>query len=137
MPQESVAATVVEANMFEITGPIVISYTQSGITGEPLFSYRDAERDLNLRGSEITRSETPLGELVTIKVEEAVDAFVRTFTLVVPRIRLQRGDQPAFDTVGVETIDRSSAFVLAPGPTGVLQTYRVHELSGVAQFVIS
>ena len=140
MSQEPVAATLQDANEFEIAGPIVISYSSTSITGTPLLSYKDAERDVRFSGDEITRSGTPVGELVTITLENVPDAFVRTFTLVVPRVRLQTGDQtgdpPAFDTVGVETTDRSGAFVPPPGPTGVLQTYRVHQLRGVARFLV-
>ena len=68
-------------------------------------------------------------------LEEVIDAFVRTFTVLVPRITVSRGEQVEFDAVGIETIDRSLAFVPAPGPAGVLQTYQVHDLHGVAQVV--
>ena len=33
-----------DANLFEISGPIVINYSTSSITGDPRFSYTDAER---------------------------------------------------------------------------------------------
>jgi len=124
-----------QANLFTTAGPIVISYSRSSITGVPLFSYKDAELDLNLSDTELTRTDSPLGELVTVTVEDVVDAFVRTFTLLVPKIGLRRGGETDFATLGIETTDRSGAFVPPPGPSGVLQTYRVHELSGVAQHV--
>ena len=79
--------------------------------------------------------DTPLGELVTVTLENVVDAVVRTFTLLVPKIRLSMGDQVDFDTLGIFTSDRSGAFVPPPGPTGVLQTYSLHQLRGVAQAV--
>ena len=124
-----------DANLFEISGPIVISYATSSFTGDPRLSYTDAERTLNFSGTEITRAEVPGGELVTVTIEEVIDAFVRTFSLLVPRTTVARDEQIEFDAVGIETIDRSSAFVPAPGPAGVLQTYRVHDLHGVAQVV--
>jgi hypothetical protein len=64
-----------------------------------------------------------------------VDAFTRTFTLVVPAIRLPEGQEVEFTTLGFETTDRSGAFVPAPGPSGVLQTYQVYQLRGTAQHV--
>lgn len=142
MSQESAASTastqLEEANVFTITGPIVIHYFSTSITGAPLFSYKDGELDLNFSGNdEITRKDTPQGEIVTVTLENVADAFIRTFTLLVPRIRLRIGDNVSFDTLGIETIDRSFAFVLSPGPTGVLQTYRSHQLQGVAEFVFS
>ena len=63
------------------------------------------------------------------------DAFTRTFTLIVPTIRVPHGGQAEFDTLGIETIDRSSAFTTPLGPAGVLQTYQVHQLHGNAQQV--
>jgi hypothetical protein len=140
MSQEPETATtstpVKEASLFNVTGPIVIRYSRSSITGEPEFSYQDGELDLNFSGDDIAREDTPLGEIVTVTLENAVDAFIRTFTLLVPKIRLFVGDQTPFDTLGIETIDRSDAFVPPPGPTGVLQIYRAHQLQGVAEFVI-
>jgi hypothetical protein len=126
-----------DANLFDITGPIVVNYTTSSIAGVPLLSYADAERTLNFSGDEITRVDVPAGEVVTVTLEDVVDAFVRTFTLLVPKVRLSMGSEVEFDAVGIETVDRSLAFVGAPGPRGVLQTYRVHDLHGIAQFVQS
>jgi hypothetical protein len=140
MSQEQTVVTtpnqVAEANLFDIRGPIVINYSATSIAGVPLFSYKDAERDLQFRGDEVARMDTPLGELVTVTLENVVDAFVRTFTLLVPKIRLSMGAQVDFDTLGIVTTDRSGAFVPPPGPTGVLQTYSLHQLRGVAQAVI-
>lgn len=105
--------------------------------GEPQFSYKDGELDLSFSGNDIAREDTLLGEIVTITLKIAVDVSVRTFTLLVPKIRLRMGDQVSFDTLGIEMINRSGAFVPPPGPTGVLQTYRSHQLQGVAEAVIS
>jgi hypothetical protein len=124
-----------EANLFNITGPIVVNYSRSSIAGVPQLSYADAERTLNFSGDEITRVDVAAGELVTVTLQDAVDAFVCTFTILVPKVRLARGDEVEFDAVGIETVDRSLAFVPAPGPEGVLQTYGVHDLHGIAQLV--
>jgi hypothetical protein len=131
----SISTGLAEANLFEISGPLAISYATSSFTGDPRLSYADAERSLSFSGTEITRIETPGGELVTVTLEEVVDELVRRFTLLLPRVTVSRGEQVEFDALGVETIDRSRAFVPAPGPAGVLQTYRVHDLHGVAQAV--
>jgi hypothetical protein len=124
-----------DANLFDITGPIVINYARNSIAGVPLLSYVDAELSVRFAGGEITQVDTTVGELVTVTLQDVVDAFVRTFTLVIPKIRLRLGEEVEFDTIGIETVDRSLAFVPAPGPSGVLQTYRVHDLHGVAQRV--
>ena len=130
-----VTTGLADANLFEISGPIVVSYSTTSFTGEPRLSYADAERSLSFSGTEITRLPALGGELVTVTIEQVVDAFVRTFTVLVPRITVYGGEQVEFDAVGIETVDRSGAFVPAPGPEGVLQTYRVHDLHGVAGVV--
>jgi hypothetical protein len=125
-----------DANLFDITGPIRINYSSSSIkAGVPLVSYKDADLDLNFQDDEITRIQTPQGELVTVTLDNVVDAFTRTFTLVVPSIRLPRAQEVEFSTLGFETTDRSGAFVPAPGPAGALQTYQVYQLRGTAQHV--
>lgn len=122
-----------EANQFTITGPIVINYARTSFTGEPRFSYKDAELALNFSGDEITQQDTPLGELVTVTLKDMipVDGPRRTFTLLVPKIRLGRGDQVSFDTLGIETTE-SAPRIVSPG---ALQTYFSHQLEGVAELL--
>jgi hypothetical protein len=126
-----------EANQFNVTGPIVISYSRTSLTGVPQFSYKDAEFDLKFSGDGITRKDTLLGEIVTVTLENLVpvDGPLRTFTLLVPKISLRRGDQVSFDTLGIETIDTSAGF--APPSPRALQAYRSHQLQGVAVLVDS
>jgi hypothetical protein len=139
MSQDSGAATthqeLAEANDFRIRGPIVINYSRTTFIGVPQLSYKDAELDLKFSGDDITRQNTPLGELVTVTLENLipVDGPLRTFTLLVPMIRLGRGDEIPFATLGIETIDTSAGF--APPSPEVLQTYRSHQLQGVAMLV--
>ena len=136
MTQEAVAPPVLrDANQFDTTGPIVVSYSATSIAGTPLFAYRDADLDLNFSGDEIARVPTTVGELVTVGLEVVVDAYVRTFTLVVPRVRGEEGSPTEFSTFGFETVDRSSAFVGNAGASGVLHTYQLHDLQGIAQVV--
>lgn len=130
-----ISKQVEEANLFNITGPIVIHYSRSSIAAIPQFSYKDGELDLSFSGDDITRQDAPLGEIVTVTLEDVPDAFVRTFTLLVPKIRLRMGDNVSFNALGIETIDRSGAFVPPPGPTGALQNYRSHQLHGGAEVV--
>jgi hypothetical protein len=109
-----------EANQFSISGPIVINYSANSFGGIPLFSYKDAERDLQFKGDEVARVDTPVGELVTITVEDNGVSFA--FTLVVPKIRIK--DNPVgFDTIGIFT-----------APNRGLQ---VHQLPGVARVEVS
>jgi hypothetical protein len=131
----AIANQLADANQFDITGPIRINYSSTSISGVPLVSYKDADLDLNFQDDEITRIHTAQGELVTVTLDNVVDAFTRTFTLVIPSIRLPQGQEVEFTTLGVETTDRSSAFV--PRSNGVLQTYQFYQLLGTAKHVES
>jgi hypothetical protein len=131
----TVATQLAEANLFDVTAPVAVHYSRSSSTGVPLLSYRDTTHDLSFCGGEITRVDAPVGELVTVTVEEAPDAFVRRFSLLVPVVRLRVGDEVEFSALGIETTDHSGAFVPPPGPDGVLQTHRIHQLGGVAKLV--
>lgn len=132
---EAASGALVDANLFEFTRPVRVTYSRTSISGIPLFSYQDTGPGLSFLGGQITRLHMSWGELVSVTIEHRPDAFVRTFTLVVPAVRLVPGDQAEFDTVGIETTDRSGAFVPPPGPSGVLQTYRIHRLHGTARQV--
>jgi hypothetical protein len=57
---EAIANQLVDANLFDITGPIRINYSSSSIRGVPLVSYKDADLDLNFQDDEITRIQTAL-----------------------------------------------------------------------------
>jgi hypothetical protein len=129
----AIAVQLFDANLFDIIGPIHVNYTSSSINGTPRVSYQDAELDLSFEGDEITRIQTQLGELVTVTLENSVDAFIRTFTLIVPTVRLKHGGETEFDTLGIETTDRTSALVIPSGATVPMQTYRVHQLHGSSQ----
>src|SRR4029450_7218978 len=87
----AVANQLFDATLFDIAGPIHVNYSSSSITGAPLVSYKDAELDLNFQGDDITRVETSLGELVTVTLQTGPDAVTRTFTLIVPTIRVPHG----------------------------------------------
>src|SRR4029450_6469439 len=101
----AIANQLVDANLFDITGPIRINYSASSFQGGPRVSYKDADLDRNFQDDEITRIQTPQGELVTVTLDNQVDAFTRTFTLVVPSIRLPQGQEVKVEvtTLGVET----------------------------------
>ena len=122
-----------DANEFDISGPIVITYVTTSITGKPQLSYRDAECDRQFTGEEITRvDDANLGALVTVVLHTEPDNFVRSFTLVVPAVRGDLGSETAFSTFGFETVAQET---IAGPPSGVQHTYQVHQMSGVAKVV--
>jgi hypothetical protein len=62
MTQQPEAATVsqlVDANQFDITGPIVIHYDRITLPGPPALSYKDAQLDLTSPGMTSLRRTAP------------------------------------------------------------------------------
>jgi hypothetical protein len=131
----TVAGQLSDANLFDVTGPIRINFSRSSIIGQPQLSYQDAELNLNFQGEDLDILTTPIGDLVTVTVQSIPDATDRRISLLVPVIRLAAGEQAEFETVVLETLDRSAAFVPPPGPAGVLQSYRIHQVQATAQHV--
>jgi hypothetical protein len=130
-------STIVEPNLFDLTDSdeLKISYSTTSFIGEPQLHYQDENHNLSFTGNEITTVPTLIGTLVTVRVEHIPDEKIVMFTLLLPRINVGDQGEIEFKTLGIETTDRSSAFV---GPTfaiGALQTYRRRKLKGVAQRV--
>jgi hypothetical protein len=132
---KTAAPQLFDANLYDVSGPVRINFSRSSFAGRPQLSYQDTEFDLSFEGEELEIVSTQIGDLVTVTVQSIPDALDRRITLLVPTIRLAAGEQAEFETVLLETLDRSGAFVPAPGPAGVLQCYRTHQLQATAQHV--
>jgi hypothetical protein len=55
----AIANQLVDANLFDITGPIRINYSSSSIRAVPLVSYNDADLDFNFRTTRSPASRPP------------------------------------------------------------------------------
>lgn len=126
-----------EPNLFNLTGPdgIEITYSTTSITGQPQFRYKDEDRDLNFSGADLTILDAQIGTLVTVILAHVPDEKIVMFTLLLPHINLDGGNEVGFKTLGIKTTDRSSAFVAPGSSTGALQTYKRRKLKGTAQQV--
>ncbi len=132
---EAVIAPVQHPNFFVITGAgIEITYSTSSIGGLPLLTYKDKQRTLTFRGDEIGQLESEIGQQITVIIEQIPDLRTVTFTLVLPTINLD-GSESRFRTIGILTTHLTSIGG-SDLVKGVLQTYRLKELKGTAQWVI-
>ena len=135
-PTES-PSTPVEPNQFELLGRgISVSFSRTSITGDPLFRYQDACREVNARGDDIRQVETEIGTLVTVTLEPDADAGSLLFTVLIPRARLEGvGSELRISTEGILTRSR---FPFSPVPSDdQLQEYRTVTMKGQASFVVS
>jgi hypothetical protein len=124
-----------EPNLFELKGPgLEITYSTSSISGQPLFTYQDKKVSLTFQGEEIRRLEADTGSQVTVTLEQIPDLRTVTLTLLLPTINLE-GTECPFQTQAIITTHKTSI----GGPDlvkGVLQTYRIKALRGIARLVV-
>lgn len=122
------------ANHYVLKGENVqVSFSATSITGEPLMEYRDNVRHVSARGKEIQQVDMGIGTLVTIVLQQNVDAGALLFSVVIPPARLVGADQSvAIRTLGITT--RTAGFIFN---TAQLDTYSEVPLLGEADFIVS
>ena len=120
-------------NFFQLHGEeIIVSYSTSGFTGKPQFSYHDTQFSKTFSGDAIRVAETEIGTLVSVTIVLNPDAGSTDFTLFLPRINLRLFETVHISTIGVTTLRRFS--IIGP-PHGQDDFYTSHKLSGSASFV--
>ncbi len=121
-------------NLFNLSGRHVhVTYSTSGIDGQPHFSYHDATRSLQFSGTQIESVETAVGMVVSVRIMTTVDFGSTTFSVVIPAMNVTPGATAAVHTTGITAIHRSS---LVPAfDKGQLDLYTVVALNGTAEIV--
>lgn len=124
------------ANTFELQGDGVrITYSATSINGEPELRYQALQRQRIFRGSEIRSTETEIGQLLTVTLEQVPDLRKTTLTLLLPIVNLRDSNaQRPVQTSAIETAQRTSI----GGPDlvdGQVQTYRTLRLRGTARLL--
>jgi hypothetical protein len=125
-----------EANLFQVSDyDIHVVFSATSLTGQPQLTYQDATQTQSFSGDEIRTDATDVGTLVSVTLRQTPDAGSTSFTLLVPRVNVQRGQAVHIRTVGITTVHR---FSLIPALNlGQLDVYRVARLQGTATFVES
>ncbi|SFN32607.1 hypothetical protein SAMN05216386_0489 [Nitrosospira briensis] len=93
-------ANLNRANTFELSGKSIhVTYTSTGISGQPTFSYRDDRLSRSFSGEEIRVADTELGQLITVTLEAIPDFKVVTVTLALPVVTVPQANTPIGITV--------------------------------------
>ena len=122
-----------EPNLWELTcGDRQVTYSTSSFAGPPQFTYTDPDGQRTFSGDEIQSLDTALGTEVTVTLETVPDLHTITLTVVLPGVRMARGEEVPVNTFGVLT---TTGTTIAGPPPGVGQTYDVLTLEGVAKLV--
>jgi hypothetical protein len=107
-------------------GPIVVGHEGGQL------SYEGPEGTFTFHGDQITRSDSPLGTLLTVTLRPDFDTGAIKITILVPRaFCVTRSHPVTFATVAIKTTSRG--FVTGPG---VELTYTVVPLIGHANDII-
>lgn len=129
------AGPSIAPNLFQVhNDQLHISYSTSGIDGNPHFQYQNAAQSLAFSGDQIHAEPTDIGILVSVRIRMTVDSGSTSFTLLVPGVNLQANQSAAINTIGITTVHRFSIF--PPLNHGQTELYSVAMLTGTAQHVV-
>jgi hypothetical protein len=123
-----------QPNLFELSGDgIQVTYSSSSFDGKPKFTYHDAHQVKSFSGDLIQVATTILGTLVSVVINQTVDAGSTTFTVLLPRVNLNLSDIANISTVGITALHKMS---IVGAPNGQTDFYTVHPLQGTAAYVV-
>ena len=124
-----------QPNLYELSGGgINVTYSTSGIGGQPHFTYHDALQVKNFTGNQITTLQTSIGTLVTVTIHLTVDSGSTTFSVLLPNVNLPTGPfgSASITAEGITTLHRFSIFQLQ----GQTEIYTVTAMHGTARHVL-
>jgi hypothetical protein len=110
-----------------------VSYTTSGIDAKPHFHYQDAIQAVDFTGDQIRTDSSEIGTLVSVQIRVTPDNGSTSFSILIPKINIRKGESARIQTIGITTVHRSSLF--PPLNAGQTDLYSVAALSGTAQEV--
>jgi hypothetical protein len=123
-----------QPNLFELHADnLQIMYSSTGIDGKPHFLYQDQSHAQQFSGDQIQTENSQIGTLVSVSIFRSVDTGFTSFTLVVPRVNLDKSQQAAIRTLGITTVHRAGP--LANLFQGQTETSTAVSLSGLARLV--
>jgi hypothetical protein len=121
-----------EPNLYQLQGAgIYITYSTGGFGSKLNFTYQDANGSRSFSGDQITVTQTPIGNVVTVTIRLTVDTGSTSFSVLIPNVNLAGPNQAApVDTVGITTIHRFS--IVPTFDRGQTELYQFTPLSGTA-----
>lgn len=129
------APTTVTPNTFQLSGHhLHVAYSSTSLDGKPTLTYQDAHNGKSFRGDEIRTVECDLGTLVSVTLRMTVDAGSTSFSVLIPRMRINQSEHAAVHTECITTVHRFS--IVPQLQHGQLDTYSAVALAGTAQFLV-
>ena len=124
-PRESLSP----ATFYDLSGgDIDVSYSTTGIAGQPSLTYLDDEETRTFSGDQIKRAHTEFGEVVSVYLKQGREGGGKIFSLIVPRVNVTSTGSARVRTHGIVSHQR----ILVPTPRGQEITNRVISFTGTA-----
>ncbi len=108
-----------------------ISFTQANVAGDPLLSYAN----FYYYGDQIELQDTPIGELVTVTLEERAAGERWRLSLLLPRTWVSSYESATIEALVIETVVHS--FEHGPPPGQEVEYERASKVTGQATFILS
>jgi len=122
-----------EPNLYELTGyDTQVTYSTTGITGQPQLSFKNKVFNKNFTGGEIRTEDSELGKLVSVTLKPSVDTGTTSMTLLVPSVALGNQTSQPLHTLCIISVHTGP---IAPGHVGARRTYESVALNGTAKLV--
>jgi hypothetical protein len=127
---------IIHPNNFVLNGEsFSVTYSTTSITGEPMLTYKDAQKRLNFSGTDIRVLSSEIGDQITVTIDTIPDLSSVTLTILIPTINLPETSPVQFWAKAIFTTHKTSI----GGPNLIkkaIQSYRVDSIFGKASFVI-
>jgi hypothetical protein len=128
------ATPYVTPTLYQLSGAgLHVTYATSGIDGQPHVHYQDSMHNENFKGNQIRVVECDVGTLVSVTIQMTVDSGSTTFSMLIPRINLNKGEIGTLKTDGITTVHRFS--IVPTFMHGQIDHYSIAALHGTAQQV--
>jgi hypothetical protein len=131
------ASTLSQANHYEVQhGHVTVTYTLDDLTGpNPHLTYDDHGTAHTFSGTQLVRTDTPVGTLLSVVVKPSIDADTTFFSLMLPNVNLAGESSCKIETFGVTTVRHTT---IAGPSRGQLDDYTVsHPFKGSASVVLT
>jgi len=116
---------------------VTVSFSRSSFTGQPIFQITRPEALRPERyQKQLFTQDSPIGELVWLKLDPAADGPNGTVTLVVPKIILDPSEKgPIPFTTQLISVTELSFWGGVENLTGLLETRKIEQLNCTARWV--
>jgi hypothetical protein len=131
------ASALGQANRYDLKhGHLTVTYMLDDLTGpNSHLTYDDHGNVRTFSGSQLERTNTPVGTLLSVVIKPSIDADTTVFSLMLPNVNLA-GETPCkIETFGFTTVRHTT---LAGPRSGQMDDYTVtHPFKGTASIVLT